>query len=259
MPFPFRHNQRSVSCHSKCKLTSEIYVRIQVSTVELFEDTMASRRMRLRSGRLVGLPPPPPPAPAAPPPPIPPGPPAQNTLMGLPLPVRQAVLQAVFQGQPRMDLEDLLRPQDLGNLCLVNHQLKAEAEEAFFAVSSFEVTILTSIEDAWIVQENIDWGQQFTVQPAHPWNMTLQEYRYRVARAQRVWPSQRSVSWGRNAVIRVLVFTSNLLLREILGDISKNLACGLIAKLTSRHLGRGVLENSLYIHAVTGSGTPGRS
>lgn len=212
MPFALRYNQHDVSCYSKAELTREIHAHIRCPRGEFLVDAMASRRMRLRSGRIVGLPPPRPPVPPAPPPLIPPGPPAPNTLMGLPLPIRQAVLQAVFQGQPRMDLEDLLRPQDLGSLCLVNHQVKAEAEEAFFAVSSFEVTILTSVEDTWVLHQHINWGQTFSVPSVYPWAMSLEEFRHRVARAQLLWPSQRSSTWGRNAVIRTLVFISHFVL-----------------------------------------------
>lgn len=164
--------------------------------------------MRLRSGRTLGLappappPPPPPPIPAGP---LPPGIPALNTLTGLPLVIRMTILEAVFQGQPRMDLEDLLRPRDLGSLCLVNRQLKAEATEAFFTVSSFEVTILTAMQDIFLWYRQVNFGQHASF---GPFLWTLQEYRRRVARAQPLLPSRASQSWGAASYTRMSVFIS---------------------------------------------------
>lgn len=156
---------------------------------------MAANGMQLRSGRVLGLaPPPPPPIPPAPIPagPLPPGLPALNTLMGFPLVIRMLILEAVFQGQPRMDLEDLLRPPDLGSLCLVSRQLKAEATEAFFRASSFEVTVLTAMQEAQFWRTRVNWGQP---SPAL-FLYTIQEFRRRIARAQPLLPSRRSPSWG---------------------------------------------------------------
>ena len=188
---------------------------------------MAASGLRLRSGRVLGLaPPPPPPPPPAPipPGPVPPGVPALNTLTGLPLVLRQMILQAMFQGQPRMNLEDLGRPRDLGSLCLVNQQLKAEATEAFFRVSSFEVEVLTSIEDAFVLHQYINWGQppQVLAPPPLPW-MTLQAFRARVARAQLLRPSRRSQSWGNNGVVRMSVFTLDFVLCRCRQGLAKNM------------------------------------
>ncbi|KAL2277617.1 hypothetical protein FJTKL_15362 [Diaporthe vaccinii] len=164
---------------------------------------MAARGMRLRSGRVLGLaPPPPPPPPPAPipPGPLPPGIPALNTLIGLPQALRMTILQAVFQGQPRTNLEDFLRPRDLGSLCLVNRQMKVEATEAYFRVTPFEITVLTAMQDVLFLEGAVDWGQQ---QVAGPYLYTLQEYRRLVARAQLLWPSRASPSWGMATYFRM--------------------------------------------------------
>lgn len=177
--------------------------------------------MQLRSGRVVGLAPPPGPAlpPAAiPAGPLPPGLPALNTLIGLPLVLRTSILEGVFQGQPRMDLEDLLRPRDLGSLCLVNRQLKVEATDAFFRVSSFEVTVLTAMQDIWMWYEDIDWGQQ----PPLPRFWTLQEFRRHVARAQPLLASRASPSWGRAVFYRALVSISPMRSRKTKPDTSSD-------------------------------------
>lgn len=216
--------------------------------------------MRLRSGRQIGVgprPPPPPPPPPIPPGPVPPGVPALNTLIGLPLVLRQMILHAVFQGQPRMELEDLSRPWELGCLCLVNQQLKVEATEAFFTVSSFEVTILTGIEDAFFVMhQQINWGQSPRVMNQAPW-MTLQAYRRRVARAQLLRPSRRSLSWGDEGIARVLVLMFHFVLCRCRQAYVRILSLDLSFRLTSRHLERGVLGNSRGIRACSGSRTPG--
>lgn len=102
-----------------------------------------------------------------------------------------AILQAVFQGQPRTNLEGLLRPRDLGSLCLVNRQMIVEATEAYFRVTPFEVTVLTAMQDVLFLEGAVDWGQQ---QVAGPYLYTLQEYRRIVARAQPLWPSRASPS-----------------------------------------------------------------
>lgn len=118
--------------------------------------------------------------------------------------IRMAILDAVFQGQPRRNLEDLLRPPDLGNLCLVNRQLKDEATEAFFRAGQFEIKVLASWFQTPAMHAVVNWGQQPTV----PFMMTLQELRRRVARARLLYPSLRSNSWGFTTVFRVLVSTS---------------------------------------------------
>lgn len=166
---------------------------------------MAAHGMSLRSGRVLGLAPPPPPPP--PPPPIPPGPappglPALNTLTGLPPVIRMAILNALFQGQPRMNLEDLLRPPDLGNLCLVNRQLKDEATEAFFRASQFEIRVPAAWANVYWMHKGMDWGQPPTV---GPFVFNLAEFRRRVARAQLLSPSRRSQSWGQNSIYRMSV------------------------------------------------------
>lgn len=104
-----------------------------------------------------------------------------------------------------MDLEDLLRPRDLGSLCLVNRQLKAEATEAFFTVSSFEVTILTAMQDIFLWYRQVNFGQHASF---GPFLWTLQEYRRRVARAQPLLPSRASQSWGAASYTRMSVFIS---------------------------------------------------
>lgn len=109
-----------------------------------------------------------------------------------------------------MNLEHLFRPQDLGNLCLVNQQLKLEATEAFFTVCSFEVTILTSVESADFIGRFVNWGQPPPqlipgVGPAVGFLYTLQDFRERVARAQLLSPSGRSLSWGNNSTMRMSV------------------------------------------------------
>lgn len=164
---------------------------------------MAANGMSLRSGRIVGLPPAPPAPPAAPP--VVPA--ALNTLIGLPQVLRTAILQAVFQGQPRMDLEGLLRPGDLASLCSAgNHQLKYEATEAFFTVGRFEITVLTSMEDATWMRLNINYGQPGAYYSIP--HYTLQQFRARVRRAQLLVPSQASLSWGRSTYFRMSVFIS---------------------------------------------------
>jgi hypothetical protein len=167
--------------------------------------------MGLRSGRVLGVAPipPVPQPPAPPPPPIPPGPvppgvPALNVLIGLPLHIRQNVLQWVFRGLPRMNLENLNRPRDLGNLCLVNRQLKFEATEAFFTACSFEVTVLTSVECADFMFRVISWGQQ-APPGAPPFLYTLEQFRARVRHAQMLSPVGRSLSWGMNSTTRMSV------------------------------------------------------
>lgn len=169
-------------------------------------DTMAANGMMLRSGRVLGAAPPPPPPAAIPPGQLPPGLPAFNTLMGLPPAVRMTILETVFQGQPRMDLEDLLRPRDLASFCLVNQQLKAEATEAYFRVSLFDVTVLTSVHDVQFLRTSVNWGQPPT--PNRPFLYTFQEFRRLVARAQPLSPSRASRSWGRASVLRVSVLVS---------------------------------------------------
>lgn len=163
---------------------------------------MAAHGMLLRSGRTLGLaPPPPPPPPLAPIPggPLPPGLPAPNTLMGAPLVIRMTILEAVFQGLPRMDLEDLLRPRDLGSLCLVSPQMKAEATEAFFRACSFEITVLTAMQEAQFWRTRVNWGQP---SPA-PFLYTIHEFRRRIARAQPLLPSRESPSWGMATYFRM--------------------------------------------------------
>lgn len=172
---------------------------------------MAAHGMSLRSGRILGLaappppPPPPPPIPAGPPPP---GLPAPNTFTGLPPMIRMAILNALFQGRPRMNLEDLRRPPDLGNLCLVNRQLKDEATEAFFRASQFEIKVLAAWDNVWALHVGVNWGQHPAVAPINP---SLAEFRRRVARAQLLSPSRRSRSWGSNSVYRTLVSSPSFL------------------------------------------------
>lgn len=105
-----------------------------------------------------------------------------------------------------MDLEDLRRPRDLGSLCLVNRQLKVEATEAFFTVSSFEVTILTAMQDIYLFYYGVNWGQHVSL---GPFLWTFQEYRRRVARAQPLLPSRASLSWGIASFFRLSVSTSS--------------------------------------------------
>lgn len=165
--------------------------------------------MRLRSGRVLGLAPPPPqPPPPAPipPGPLPPGIPALNTLVGLPQVIRMAIIQGVFQGRPRTNLENHLRPWDLGNLCLVNSQFKAEATEAYFTVGTFEITILTAMQDVDTLHDMVDWGQP--QQPEVQFIYTLREWRQAVRRAQLLWPSRRSRSRGAASYFRMSVSMS---------------------------------------------------
>lgn len=114
-----------------------------------------------------------------------------------------AILQGVFQGLPRTNLENHLRPWDLGNLCLVNSQFKAEATEAYFTVGTFEVTILTAMQDVEVLHQMVDWGQPLP--PGNPAVYTLREWRQTVRRAQLLWPSRRSRSWGAASYFRMSV------------------------------------------------------
>lgn len=123
-----------------------------------------------------------------------------------------AILQAVFQGQPRANLEGLLRPRDLGSLCLVNRQMKVEATEAYFRVTPFEITVLTAMQDVLFLEGAVDWGQQ---QVAGPYLYTLQEYRRLVARAQLLWPSRASPSWGMATYFRMLVSNPSHVVQKI--------------------------------------------
>lgn len=114
------------------------------------------------------------------------------------------ILEAVFQGQPRVDLERLHRPWDLGNLCLVNRQMKVEATEAYFRVTPFEIKVLTAMQDVLFLQTAVNWGQP-PPPLGGPYFFTLQEYRRHVRRAQPLWPSRASPSWGMSTYYRMSV------------------------------------------------------
>lgn len=165
--------------------------------------------MSLRSGRVLGVAPPPPPPP--PPPPIPPGPlppglPALNTLLGLPQALRMAILEAVFRGGPRYQLEGLRRPYQLTTLCLTNRMLRVEATEAYLRVTPFRVTIISAFPDFDWYLNSINWGQPLpTVGPPPVFTHTLADFRRRVRNAQILRPSRRSVTWGAQSRIRMSV------------------------------------------------------
>lgn len=171
--------------------------------------------MELRSGRVLGYAPPPPPLPpppavAIPPAPIPPGPvlpaPAPNTLLGLPRPLRMAILDALFQGQPRAQIERHLRPDALSRLCLVNRMIKDEATEAYLRATPFQVTILSAFPDADFYHTWVNWGQG---PPPVVWPgrylHTINDFRRRVRQAQVLLPSARSLTYGDQSRIRMSV------------------------------------------------------
>lgn len=176
---------------------------------------MSRSSMRLRSGRVIeSAPPPPPPAPvvAVPPvpvapAPIPPGPPpAPGTLLGLPRPLRMAILDAIFQGQPRVQIERIVRPEALTRLCLVNHMLKDEATEAYLRAASFQVTILSAFPDFDFYHNWVNRGQgpPPAVIPGR-FMHTIEDFRQRVGRADTLLPSARTLTWGDQSRIRMLV------------------------------------------------------
>lgn len=170
---------------------------------------MSTGGLRLRSGRVIGLappPPPPPPPPPIPPGPVPPGVLALNTFIGLPRTIRMAIVEALFQGQPRVQVEGHTRPAALLQLCLVNRMINAEATEAYVRMTPFRVTILSAFPDFDFYYRLIDWGQG---QPppvlAGQFVYTLAEFRRRVRRAQLLHPSQRSQSFRAQGRIRMSV------------------------------------------------------
>lgn len=173
---------------------------------------MSFHGMRLRNGRVIGLAPP---GPAAPPLPIPPGAappgiPAPNTLQGLPRALRMAIFQALFQGQPRVDVEGHLRPVALESLCSVGSRMIAdEATEAYLRVTPFQVRIVSSFPDFSFYNRLINWGQAQAPPSLPPfWGQfmyTIAEFRERVRNARVLIPSQRSYSYGAQARFRMSV------------------------------------------------------
>lgn len=191
--------------------------------------------MTLRSGRVLGSAPPPPPPPP-PSPPLPPGrrgrsppspprdpaigfppvqhppalvlpvPPPPNSLLGLPRPLRMAILDNLFQGQERVQVERHVRPSALARLCRVNRMLKDEATEAYLRATPFQVTILSAFPDFDFYHTWVNRGQG--PPPAAPpgkYLYTMNNFRQRVADAQLLIPSLRSYTFGNQGRIRMSV------------------------------------------------------
>lgn len=117
-----------------------------------------------------------------------------------------AILEALFQGQPRVQVEGHTRPADLLQLCLVNHMINAEATEAYLRMTPFRVIVLSAFPDFDFYYRLIDWGQG---QPppvlAGQFAYTIADFRRRVRRAQLLHPSRRSQTFGAQGRIRMSV------------------------------------------------------
>lgn len=166
--------------------------------------------MVLRSGRVVGArwpPPPPPPVPPMPPQgPLPGGLPRPFWLMGLPRNIREVILQALFQGLPRVDLGSHQRPPILMNLCLTSHMLNAEATEAYLRERPFSVMILTAVQDRMFPLTRVNYGQNLPpgLGPmAANYQYTWPQFRSAVRRAQQLSPYRRNPSWGWQSYVRM--------------------------------------------------------